>query len=88
MNSFVVLNRAYDGTSGDPNPLSIVTGKVNSKRVYAQTLTGRKRIVVDGFSWNAFELLSKSADSFGSSALDSSVIRRVFLGVTPAFLSQ
>jgi len=50
--------------------------------------TGRKRIVVVAFSRNAFELLSKSADSFGPSARNSSVIRRVFVGVTPAFLSQ
>ena len=35
MNSFVVSNCTYDGTSGDPNPLCLVTGAVNGRSVYA-----------------------------------------------------
>jgi hypothetical protein len=37
MNSFVVSNCTYDGTSGDPNPLCLVTGTVNGKNLYALT---------------------------------------------------
>jgi hypothetical protein len=37
MNSFVISNCTYDGTSGDPNPICIVTGTVNSWKVYPQT---------------------------------------------------
>jgi hypothetical protein len=37
MNSFVVSNCAYDGTSGDLNPLCLVTGTVNGKNIFAQT---------------------------------------------------
>ena len=36
MNSFVVSNCVYDGTSGDPNPLCLVTGTVNGKNIFAQ----------------------------------------------------
>jgi hypothetical protein len=36
MNSFVVSNCTYDGTSGDPNPLCLVTGTVNGKNIFAQ----------------------------------------------------
>ncbi len=36
MNSFVVSNCTYDGTSGDPNPLCLVTGTVNGKNISAQ----------------------------------------------------
>jgi hypothetical protein len=35
MNSFVISNCSYDGTSGDPNPLCLVTGAVNGRSVYA-----------------------------------------------------
>ena len=35
MNSFVVLNCTFDGTSGDPNPICQVIGTVNKKTVYA-----------------------------------------------------
>ena len=35
MNSFVVLNCTFDGTSGDPNPICQVVGTVNKKNVYA-----------------------------------------------------
>ena len=37
MNSFVVSNCTYDGTSGDSNPLCLVTGSVNGKNIFAQT---------------------------------------------------
>jgi hypothetical protein len=37
MNSFVVSNCVYDGTSGDPNPICQVIGTVNSRNVYALT---------------------------------------------------
>lgn len=37
MNSFVISNCTYDGTSGDPNPLCLVTGTVNGKNLYALT---------------------------------------------------
>jgi hypothetical protein len=36
MNSFAVSNCTYDGTSGDPNPLCILTGTVNGMNVYPQ----------------------------------------------------
>jgi hypothetical protein len=35
MNSFVVSNCSYDGTSGSANPLCTVTGTVNGRNVYA-----------------------------------------------------
>jgi len=34
MNSFVVFNCMYDGTSGDPNPLCYVIGTVDGMNVY------------------------------------------------------
>ena len=37
MNSFVVSNCVYDGTSGDSNPICQVSGTVNSRNVYALT---------------------------------------------------
>ena len=36
MNSFVVSNCTYDGTSGSANPLCLVTGTVNGKNTFAQ----------------------------------------------------
>ena len=36
MNSFVVSNCLYDGTSGSANPLCLVTGTVNGRNIFAQ----------------------------------------------------
>ena len=36
MNSFVVLNCVYDGTSGDPNPLCQVSGTVITTEMFTQ----------------------------------------------------
>ena len=36
MSTFRVSNCTYDGTSGSANPLCLITGTVNRKRIFAQ----------------------------------------------------
>jgi len=63
MNSFVVRNAIYDGTSGDPNPLCLVSGTVNGNLVFAQpcfrylmaaSAAGQMRVALTALLFNTY----------------------------------